>query len=207
MRLLSDSQMFGIIENGIPGTGMPAFHALEHSQIQAVVTYLRSLQGTKKTIKLPGDPERGQTTFFGKAGCSGCHMVAGQGGFIASDLSGYTRTHGADEVRAAVTTPTASGDRQGRLVTATIRGGQKYVGRVRNEDNFSLQMQALDGTFHLLSKSDLEGLEYDSHTLMPSDYASTLSHVELDDVVSYLMRVANDSASDAPTQKRKGEEE
>ena len=40
----------------------------------------------------PAIASRGETLFFGKAGCSGCHMVAGQGGFIASDLSAL-RSH------------------------------------------------------------------------------------------------------------------
>jgi cytochrome c oxidase cbb3-type subunit III len=90
---LSDAQLFKIIENGIPGTGMPAFHSLDSANIKAVVAYLRTLQGTGQPVKLPGDPERGETIFLGKAGCSGCHMVAGIGGFIASDLSAYARAH------------------------------------------------------------------------------------------------------------------
>jgi len=76
------------------------------------------------------------------------------------------------------------------MVTATTRGGEKYVGRIRNEDNFSLQLQTLDGTFFFVDKSDLEGLD-STQTLMHSDYGSTLSSGELNDVVSYLMRVAN----------------
>jgi cytochrome c oxidase cbb3-type subunit 3 len=192
---LSDAQIAHIVENGIPGTGMPAFHSLDSSDVNAVVAYLRTLQGTKRTLKLPGDPVRGETAFFGKAGCSGCHMVAGKGGFIASDLSGYARTHAMDQIRSAVTTP--SGDQQLRLVTARIRGGGEVVGRIRNEDNFSVQLQTLDGVFHFVTKSNLEGLQYASQTLMPSDYSSTLSPAELNDVISYLMKAANVSVGDA----------
>jgi cytochrome c oxidase cbb3-type subunit 3 len=192
---LSDVQISHIIENGIPGTGMPAFHSLEATDVKAVVTYLRTLQGAKGTVKLPGDPIRGEAIFFGKAGCSSCHMVAGKGGFIASDLSGYARTHDAEQIRSAITSPAPGGDRQARLVTATIRGGEKVVGRIRNEDNFSLQLQTLDGTFHFVIKSDLEALEYNSQPLMPSDYGSTLNSSELNDLVSYLIKVAGASAS------------
>jgi cytochrome c oxidase cbb3-type subunit III len=195
---LSDAQIFHIIENGIPGTGMPAFHSLASSDIKAVVTYLRTLQGARRTVKLPGDPEHGQAVFFGQAGCSGCHMVAGEGGFIASDLSEYARTHAEEQTRTAITTPSPGGDRHARLVTATTHGGGKYVGRVRNEDNFSLQLQTLDGTFHFVAKADLEGLEYDSQSLMPSDYGSTLSSKELNDVVSYLMSVASAGKPEPP---------
>ena len=75
------------------------------SDVKAVVAYLRTLQGTKQTVKLPGDPDRGETIFFGNAGCSGCHMIAGKGGYIASDLSGYARTHEVEQIRSAITTP------------------------------------------------------------------------------------------------------
>ena len=72
----------------------------------------------------------------------------------------------------------------------TTRAGDKYVGRIRNEDNFSLQLQALDGTFYFVDKSDLVDLD-SSQPLMPSTYGSTLSSSELNDLISYLMRVAD----------------
>src|ERR1700735_4635247 len=53
---LSDAQISHIIENGVPGTGMPAFHSLPPSDVQAIVGYLRTLQGKKNALKLPGDP-------------------------------------------------------------------------------------------------------------------------------------------------------
>jgi len=203
---LSDAQIAHIIENGIPGTSMPAFRSLETSDVKAVVTYLRTLQGTKQTLTLPGDPVRGETVFFGKAGCSGCHMAAGKGGFIASDLSAYARTHAVEQIRSAITIPAPGGDRQARLVTATTRSGEKYVGRIRNEDNFSLQLQTLDGTFHFVTKSELEGLEYNSQALMPSDYSSTLSPEELNDLVSYLMSVATAKQPETVTKADEWEE-
>ena len=159
MLRFSDAQISHIIENGVPGTGMPAFHSLAHTDVRAIVAYLRFLQGTKRELKLPGDPEHGETVFFGKAECSGCHMASGKGGFMASDLSGYAHNHTAEQVRSAIITPAAGNDRQARLVTATTRGGEKYVGRIRNEDNFSVQLQALDGTFYFVNKSDLAGLD------------------------------------------------
>jgi putative heme-binding domain-containing protein len=185
---------------------MPAFHSLERSDIEAVITYLRTLQGTTKTEKLPGDPDRGEAVFFGKAGCSDCHMVTGKGGFVASDLTAYARSHAVEQIRSAITTPTPGSDRRVRLATATTRGGEKYVGRIRNEDNFSLQLQNLDGTFYFVDKSDLVGLESSSQTLMPSDYGSTLSSSELNDIISYLMHIAGASNSVSP-KKEDGWEE
>ena len=186
---LSDMQIFRIIRDGVLGTGMPAFHSMESSEIKAVVGYLRTLQGTKRTVSLPGDPERGREAFFNKGKCSSCHIVAGQGGFIASDLSEYANTHKVEQMRSAIIQPIANSDAQAHLATVVLRGGERYVGRVRNEDNFSLQLQTLDGVFHFISKSDLDSIEYNSQTLMPSDYGSTLTTGELNDLISFLMSV------------------
>jgi cytochrome c oxidase cbb3-type subunit III len=186
---LSDAQLTGIVQEGVPGTGMPAFHSLANSDVKAVVAYLRILQGTNKTSALPGNPARGKTLFYGDAGCSACHMVAGNGGFIASDLSGYGSTHSVEEIRKAITQPAS--DRQAQSAVVVVRTGQQFTGRIRNEDNFSLQLQLLDGTFHFFLKSDIERVEY--KPLMPVDYASRLSAQDLDDLVSYLISSAKKS--------------
>ena len=204
---LSDVQIFGIIQHGITGTGMPSFHSLTDADIKSVVAHLRTLQGAKKTISLPGNPKRGKTLFFGKAGCSRCHMAAGAGGFIASDLSGYARTHSADEARSAITNPNPNGDKLARTATVTANDGEKYVGRVRNEDNFSLQLQDLDGAFHFLAKSDVQSVEYNSAPLMPANYGSTLGSGELDDLISYLMSIANSGESETSKVPEEGPEE
>jgi len=182
---LSDAELTHIVQEGVPGTGMPAFHSLASFDVEAIVAYLRILQGTNKTSALPGNPARGKTLLYGDAGCSACHMVAGNGGFIASDLSGYGATHSVQEIRYAITQPGQASDRQVQSAVVVVRTGQQYTGRIRNEDNFSLQLQSLDGTFHFFLRSDIERLEY--KPLMPVDYAARLSARDLDDLASYLI--------------------
>jgi putative heme-binding domain-containing protein len=191
---LSDADLMRIIQQGISGTGMPPFHSLLTPEVKAVVAYLRTLQGTGNALKLPGNPERGKTLFFGTAGCSACHMVNGSGGFIASDLSQFAGTHSAEQIRNAITNPTV--DRQSRTAVATTRSGEKYSGRIRNEDNFSLQLQTLDGAFHFLLKSDLDRLDYASQPLMPSKYSSSLKPDDLNDLISYLMSLGKSKQSE-----------
>ncbi len=191
---LSDADLMRIIQQGIMGTGMPPFHSLQTPEVKAVVAYLRTLQGTGNALKLPGNPERGKTLFFGTGGCSGCHMVNGSGGFIASDLSQFASTHSVEQIRNAITNPTV--DRQSRTAVAATRSGEKYSGRVRNEDNFSLQLQTLDGAFHFLLKSDLDRLDYASQPLMPSNYNSSLKPDELNDLISYLMTLGKSNRSE-----------
>lgn len=203
---LTDAQISHIIENGVPGTGMPAFRTLTAPQVKSIVAYLRTLQGAGQATRLPGDPARGKIVFFGKAGCSSCHMVAGDGGFIASDLSEYARTHDIDDMRSAIIDPAKSNSGRVRLVTATTRDGDRLVGRVRNEDNFSLQLQTLDGTFHFLSKADVQAVEPNAQPLMPSDYRSTLSAQELNDVIAYLMSAAGVDVTVKPKKRNEFED-
>jgi cytochrome c oxidase cbb3-type subunit 3 len=192
MRQLSDAQLKDIIANGIPGTGMPAFRSLPDSVVSDLIAYLRGGEGGGSTGNLPGTPKNGQAIFVGPAGCSKCHMIAGQGGFIASDLTQYARTHSADQVREAIL-GNNSGEKRTRLATAVLRNGKKYVGRVRNEDNFSLQLQSLDGTFHFIMRSELAKLDYDPQPMMPPSIGSSLSASELNDLISYLLSTAGNA--------------
>ena len=71
--------------------------------------------------------------------------------------------------------------------------GDRYQGIVRNEDNFSLQLQSADGAFRFLSKADLQSIDRSQGSMMPSDYASRLSEAQLNDLVSYLLSLEKTS--------------
>ena len=96
---LSAVEMFRIVSEGVPGTGMPAFKRLGSAAIKSTVAYVRSLQGKNTPATLPGDPKRGEAIFFGAAECGNCHMAGGRGGFIGPDLSTYGQTHSAEATR------------------------------------------------------------------------------------------------------------
>jgi putative heme-binding domain-containing protein len=135
-------------------------------------------------------------------------MVNGSGGFLGADLSSYGSHVSIEEIRSAITDPDKDLDPRARTVLVTTREGRQFTGIARNEDNFSLQLQSLDGTFHLLAKADLQHLEYQPKSLMPSDYGSVLSASELDDLVSYLVRTAQASKlTPAHARNSKPEEE
>ena len=48
MKTISDGQLFWIIRNGSPGTGMPAFKNLKDREIWLIVHYLRKLSEPKR---------------------------------------------------------------------------------------------------------------------------------------------------------------
>ncbi|HET8925726.1 MAG TPA: c-type cytochrome [Candidatus Acidoferrum sp.] len=202
---LSDTETLQYLQKGNPAAGMPAFGSLGSEKLKSLLTYLRTLQGKGDAEAVPGNPQSGKITFFGKARCSECHMINGLGGFLGSDLSTYSLTRGAGDTRSAITNASTDVDPPRRIVAVTMRDGRKFTGVARNEDNFSLQLQSVEGTFHLLSKSEVERIEILSNSLMPTDYGSTLSSSEVDDLVSYLISVARKNQSKGS--KRREEDE
>jgi cytochrome c oxidase cbb3-type subunit 3 len=201
----SDDELSRIIAGGVPGTGMPAFASLG-SSLKNVVAYLRQLQGKVDSAKFPGDVKRGRELFYGKPRCSECHAIAGSGGFIAQELSGFGANRSADQIREAIVKPASTNRFSGKMIVQT-RDGKEYSGVVRNEDNFSLQLQTLDGAFLLFQKSALAGFSRSPDSLMPANYGATLNREELNDLVSFLMSAARGANTDAAKSKKTDDEE
>lgn len=195
---LSDAALHRIVSEGVAGTGMPPFRALGKARVESIVGYLRTLQGKGADQRLPGNPSDGKTLFYGKAECSRCHVMQGEGGFIGTDLTNYAATRSAEEVLRSVVAPAAPPSRANTVVVVTKRDGTKLSGVARNEDNFSLQLQTLDGGFFSLSKAECQ-VEHTSQPIMPLDYGSRLTAKELGHLVSYLMDVARPSSRSSPT--------
>jgi len=186
----TDGAMTQVITNGIPTAGMPSFSSLDAPTIRSLVKYLRFLQGASQSAKLPGSPEAGKVMFFGKARCSQCHLAAGEGGFIGPDLTSYGRHRPPEEIGDAITKPSKQPGIGRSVVTVTTENGQNLTGVIRNEDNFSIQLQSFDGAFHLLTKAEISRLVRDESSMMPADYGTTLDSNQLNDLISFLITVA-----------------
>ncbi|SRR5581483_4360882 len=195
---LSKDKLRHIVEEGVPGTGMPAFHSLGGPGITAVVNYLRVLQGKERAAVLPGDAARGKTLFFGTAGCSSCHMISGAGSFIASDLSGYGAGHSVSDIREAISHSNLSSESSHKHAIVTTRDGKTYTGIVRNEDNFSIQLQALDGTFHFFDKADVSKLEHQAPAVPKN---ANLENRDLNDLVRFLVAASSETKTQATPQE------
>ena len=196
VRAHTDAELRKIIHDGVPGAGMPSFRMLDERSTQELVNYLRVLQGKGNTAVMGGNPARGREVFFGAGRCGECHMIRGKGGFLAADLTEYSRAHTVEEMRQGITAPEITG--WGSMVEVRTRDGKRYSGVLRNEDNFSLQLQTEDGAFLLLSKGDVEQVSRADGSVH-RDLGNRLSAADIRDVMSYLVRVGG------PARKEKKE--
>ena len=203
-----DGDLFRTIRAGVPGTEMPPFARLTDEQIWQLVSYLRSLSAptapsTPAAASAGGNASSGEALFFGGAQCSTCHEVNGRGGSVGPDLSAVARMAPA-VLRNKIlnpSVPTSSGRGAAprpQVLVARTRDGREIRGVRRNEDTFSAQIVDATGALHLVDKATLASFRVENASLMPGDYRTRLSDVELDHLVSYLGTLRERTAVTGP---------
>jgi putative heme-binding domain-containing protein len=197
---LSDNDLVSILHNGITGSGMPAFAYLGNKGIDDVVAYLRTLQGKVAVVKVNGDARAGRDLFYGKADCGRCHIVKGEGGFMAPDLTDFGAGMAAETIELAITKPDARLQPNQAVVSVLLTDGTTVQGTARSEDNFTITLQEQDGRFRTFNKQRVASILHMGHSIMPKDYETRLSRKAVDDLVRYLVAVS----ADAPAKPARG---
>jgi PQQ-dependent dehydrogenase (methanol/ethanol family) len=193
-----------VILKGLPDGGMPAFKISdqEAGAIAAYVMKLKQPGSARATASgaAPGDTVAGERFFAAKGNCAGCHMVRGRGGAIGPDLSNIGHDRTPAQIEQALRDPGAAppaagrGGRGGRAtpsykaVTVRLRNGEAIRGIAKNENVFDLQLLAIDGKLHLLSKDQVAEV-ISEKSLMPKVDASP---ADMRNVVAYLSSLRSD---------------
>jgi len=186
-RVTSDDQIVDVIRNGVPGTGMPPI-ALNNLRAYNVVAYLRSMNessGAKSIAAANGDVARGEALFTGKAGCTNCHRVLGEGSRTGPDLSEVGLSLRAIEIESSILDPDAAVSSSNRTFQAVKKDGSKIQGLLLNEDAFSVQLLDSRGSLVSLNRADLRDASFVAKSPMPS-YKGKLTPQELGDLIAYL---------------------
>jgi putative heme-binding domain-containing protein len=184
---LDDETLFKTIKSGVPAAGMPPSR-LGDDDLWRLSAYVRSLTLSAAQAEVPGDPRAGETLYWGKAGCSGCHQIRGRGGQLGPDLTNVGALRPLALIRESVLDPDADGLRNYRGVRVVRRDGSTVEGVARNRSNYSLQVQDASGKVYLIAMSDVRELDLSAHSPMPRDYGKRLSAREIEDLLAYLSR-------------------
>jgi putative heme-binding domain-containing protein len=180
----TDEGLYKIIADGITGTEMPSTF-FNGTQLWQVVAYVRSLSQRTRTAPLRGDAAKGKQIFFGPGGCQMCHMVDGEGGRHAPDLSLIGETRSVEHLKTSVLRPNQQVFPYDRSIRAVTRDGRTITGRRLNEDTYSVQLIDSQERMVSLLKEEIAEYEIVSGSTMPS-YEGKLAGAELDDLTAYL---------------------
>jgi len=194
---VSDSALFRIITQGVPGTPMSASN-LAPERTWKVISYLQSRASRARSLSA-GNRRAGEQLFFEKAQCSQCHMVRGRGGRLGPDLSRIGAARSVSYLTDKIREP----DKLGRdmtvglwwelgqplvyqTVTVITKDGRRITGSLRNEDTFTIQLMDRGEELRSFVKKDLQEVIHERSSLMPGYGEQTLSQLELQDLLAYL---------------------
>lgn len=198
----TDEEIFDAVKSGVPGTQMPPFSKFTDEQIWQITAYIHGLRGTAIDTPASGNVANGETIFWGKANCGGCHMVKAKGGLLGPDLSNIAGTRKVQNIVDALTKEKhrIAGDggthdstllpmSTYQLVRVTTKEGKVVSGILKNEDSVSLQVFGKDDlNLHSFRRADVQ-VFYDPSSLMPHDWDKRLTATEFQDLMAFLTRL------------------
>jgi len=190
-RAQTDQDLIGVIQKGIPNTGMPATN-FSNEQAARVVAYLRSVAASRRGGSVSGDAARGKAVFDGKGACATCHRIGLAGSRVGPDLSAIGLQRRAVELEQSLVDPDADVQVSNRTYRVVAKDGSVTTGRLLNIDSFTVQMLDAKEQLRSFMKSDLRDFGFVASP-MPS-FKARLSPQELADVVSYLVTLKDRTA-------------
>jgi putative heme-binding domain-containing protein len=118
-------------------------------------------------------------------GCAACHRVGNKGSYIGPSLDDVGALRKPDEIRASIVSPQPKVQPENRQVRLVQHDGKTIVGKILNQDGYSVQMVDATGQLATYSKSGLREFTIVDTNSMPS-FGNKIAGQDLDDLVRYL---------------------
>jgi len=170
-----------VIRQGRTGKGMPAFH-LPNSQISDLVAFLHQrnrdarLRFTYKVANVAiGDPLAGRVYF--ESHCAACHAAS-------HDLAGIASKYEGDDLQQRWLDP--GGQSADVTVIVTLSTGQKYTGRLKHLDEFSVSLYDSQGNYRSFARNSETKVETQDPLDGHRKLLEQLSDADMHDVTTFL---------------------
>lgn len=118
-------------------------------------------------------------------GCLSCHRMDGKGSFAGPYLGDVGANNSAKQIRASLVSPSEELAPQNRSVRLVTHDGNTVVGKLLNQDGFTVQLVDASGDLLSFQKADLSEFTIITANSMPS-YANKLAPQDLSLLVKYL---------------------
>jgi putative heme-binding domain-containing protein len=145
---------------------------------------LAELQRVESSLD-QGDVAEGRKLFFGKALCSSCHAVSGNGAKFGPDLTNIGEIRSGHDILEAILYPGASFAREYETTNISA-SGSSYTGIIKQQLPEYLILETAPGNVVRLSRSDITATEAGNISLMPPGLHQQLSSREMSDLMAYL---------------------
>jgi putative heme-binding domain-containing protein len=118
-------------------------------------------------------------------GCLSCHRIGEMGSYIGPDLNDVGSNLSSDQILHALASPNDMVQPDNRTVQLITHDGQRVIGRILNQDGFSVQLIDSSGQLQSFEKETLRQLVIVTTNPMPS-YAAKLNNEDVRTIVRYL---------------------
>jgi alcohol dehydrogenase (cytochrome c) len=148
-------------------------------------------------LPLPAETRQGAANSTGRSliesnKCFECHRIGERGSRVGPDLSDVGARRSSDQLRRAILSPDSEVLPQHRSARIVTNDGKTVIGRLMNQDAFSIQLLTTDEQLKSYSKSGLREQTILTKGLMPS-YEGRLSAQQIGDIVAHLESLKGDS--------------
>lgn len=118
-------------------------------------------------------------------GCLSCHRMDGKGSYAGPYLGDVGANHTAEQIRASLVSPSKELAPQNRSVRLVTQDGTTVVGKLLNQDGFSVQLIDASGDLLSFEKANLRDFTIITANSMPS-YANKMAPQDLSLIIKYL---------------------
>lgn len=133
-----------------------------------------------------GDVGQGRKLFFGKAVCSTCHAVQGEGSTFGPDLTNIGQIRSRHDILEAILYPSASFARE-HETSKVVTGSVTYTGIIKDQFPEVIIVETGPGQRIRVQRKDIKTIDPQNISLMPPGLNKQLSNEELSDLMAYLI--------------------